>query len=60
MRPSTQAEDERDLELQEELKQSLQLYLRATEADREAARALYLAKLRAFSARVFHNRAASA
>jgi hypothetical protein len=60
MRPSTQAEDERDLELQEELGQTLQLFLRATEADKEAARALYLSKLRAFSQRVLNSRAASA
>jgi hypothetical protein len=49
---SGQSEDERDLALQEELQQALQSFLKATGADRDAARANFLTKLREFSARV--------
>jgi hypothetical protein len=48
----TQVEDDRDLELQVDLEQSLQLYRQAKDADKEAAHANYLRKLRAFAARV--------
>jgi hypothetical protein len=54
---SVQAEDARDLELRADLAQALQDYLRAAEADKAEARAAYLTKLSAFSARVLRRTA---
>jgi hypothetical protein len=49
---SVESEDDGDLELKRDLEQAFQAYLYATEDTRAEFKALYLAKLRAFSARV--------
>jgi len=54
MSVQVQRQDAIDQELQGELEQALQDYLRAAEAEKADARAGYYAKLDAFSARVLH------
>jgi len=48
---SVQVRDAIDLDLQKELEQAFQAYLHAAEVESAGARAAYLAKIRAFSAR---------
>ena len=49
---ATEEREARDLELQSELERAFEVYLSASESQKQEAKAEYIAKLRDFSSRV--------